>query len=151
MLICSKNVQKATQEGMLHPKNFIESARFLLVWFREQSKATETFPMASDIYDIDTDHANIINDVKVNYAEQEILYKKMKNRSVSNFFLQLYIGGNYVQHPLFFYLQAELMEEVERLKKENQLLARVGIIVLPFRLDSISSCHTHREIWTQEY
>lgn len=60
---------------------------FSLIKFRELSKTAtsspQSFPTARDIYEIDTDHANIINDVKVNYAEQEILYKKIKNRNVS--------------------------------------------------------------------
>lgn len=42
-----------------------------------------SFPTARDIYEIDTDHANIINDVKVMNAEQQILFTKIKNRNVS--------------------------------------------------------------------
>lgn len=48
------------------------------------SSSPQSFPTARDIYEIDTDHANIINDAKVNYAEQEILFKKIENRNVSS-------------------------------------------------------------------
>lgn len=57
---------------------------YFLSLHRPVNKTEVSFPTARDIYDIDTDHANIINDVKVNYAEQEILFKKIKNRNVSS-------------------------------------------------------------------
>lgn len=47
------------------------------------ANSPQSYPTARDIYEIDTDHANIINDVKVINAEQEILFTKIKNRNVS--------------------------------------------------------------------
>lgn len=43
----------------------------------------QSFPTAQDIFDIDNDHANIMNDAKINYAEQEIIFKKLEKRNVS--------------------------------------------------------------------
>ncbi|XP_037024992.1 myosin-2 heavy chain-like isoform X6 [Bradysia coprophila] len=70
---------------------------------KQLSKTTsspQAFPTASFIHELDTDHANIINDARINYAEQEMLFKNVQNRN------------------------AELMDEIERLKKENQQLVK---------------------------
>lgn len=58
------------------------------------SSKQRRFPTALDIYEIDNDHANIMNDVKVSYAEQEISFKKLEKRNVSfsyfNYFFNHY-------------------------------------------------------------
>ncbi|KAG4068868.1 hypothetical protein HA402_005016 [Bradysia odoriphaga] len=64
------------------------------------TSSTQAFPTASYIHELDTDHANIINDARINYAEQEMLFKNVQSRN------------------------AELMDEIERLKKENQQLVK---------------------------